>query len=350
MVMTETTIGERHLLGYELQVAAVLRETADAVSITFDVPAHLRAEFEHRAGQFLTVAVPSDRVPHVARCYSLSSAPGAGTTITVKRIDGGYASAWLNRNAEQGIALRLLPPSGHFTVSGPDSDVLLAAAGSGITPVMSILRWILGSGTGRVALWYANRDRQSAIFAAELDRLVEAHPDRLAVSYWYEDERGLPTREAIAGWATELHEGDVWTCGPAPFMEVVASAVTPVRHLHREEYRSLSNDPFAPELEAGPVDTTADGDASDVEVDLDGETHRLRWPREKNLVEVLLEHGIEAPHACREGWCGSCIGHLDRGAVTMESTEGLESDDEADGFVLCCQARPMSESVKITFD
>lgn len=348
--MSETAIQDRELLGSVLKVASVVRETTDAVSITFDVPPELSAAFEHRAGQFITVAVPSDRIPHVARCYSLSSAPGAGTTITVKRIDGGYASDWLNRCAEQGIELRLLPPSGHFTVPDVDADVLLAAAGSGITPVMSILRWVLGSGNGRVALWYANRDRESTIFAAELDRLAHAYPERFRVTYWYEDEGGLPTAAGVAGWAERFGAADVWTCGPAPFMDMVASTLSPARHVNREEYRSLSNDPFAPALPV-EVDAGAAGeDAADVEIELDGETRSLAWPRHQNLVEVLLEHGVDVPHACREGWCGSCVGRLDEGAVTMEVTEGLEPDDEADGYVLTCQARPVSDRLKVTYD
>lgn len=350
MTMSDLTAPEQELLGHELTVARVTRETADAVSITFDLPAELGAAFEHRAGQFVTVAIPSDRVPHVARCYSLSSPPGEGTTITVKRIEGGYASDWLNRNAAKGVSLRLLPPSGHFVVPDADTDVLLAAAGSGITPVMSILRWILESGSGRVGLFYANRDPESTIFSAELERLAGDHPDRLAVTHWYESDQGLPGSAALAAWAADLHDGAVWTCGPAPFMEVVAQGIEGDRHVHREEYRSLSNDPFAPARPATPLEAAADGDVAEVVIDLDGETHELAWPIQQNLVEVMLEHGIEAPHACREGWCGSCTAHLDEGTVAMEETEGLDPDDAAEGYVLGCQARPTCGRLKITFD
>ncbi|MFV9428983.1 2Fe-2S iron-sulfur cluster-binding protein [Rhodococcus aetherivorans] len=348
--MSDSTTHELALLGHKLEVSAVSRETADAVSITFEIPAELDITFSHRAGQFITVAVPSERVPHVARCYSLSSPPGGGTTITVKRVEGGYASDWLNRNVAQGASLRVLPPSGSFTVPDSSADILLAAAGSGITPVMSILRWMLQSGDGRVALFYANRDRESTIFADELDRLAHEHPDRLSVSHWFEDGRGLPTAEALAQWADDHHDGDVWTCGPAPFMEVVASAVTPNRRLHREEYRSLTTDPFAPEPSLSDTGEPGDEETADVEVELDGETHHLAWPRSKNLVEVLLEHGIQAPHACREGWCGSCTAHLDKGEVTMTTSEGLDPDDESDGYVLGCQALPVTDNLKVTFD
>lgn len=336
--------------GTYLTVADVRRETADAVSITFDIPAALRDQFDHRAGQFLTVAVPSDRVPHVARCYSLSSAPGRGATITVKRIDGGYASDWLNTNAANGLSLQLLPPSGHFTVPDPDADVLLAAAGSGITPVMSILRWILEAGTGNVGLFYANRDRDTTIFAEELDRLAAEHPERLTIVHWLENEKGLPSPAGLTGWIEQAHDGDVWTCGPAPFMNLVVDTLGETRHVHREEYRSLSNDPFAPAEPAPAAAPGADADAAQAEVELDGEIHKISWPRDASLVDTMLALEIDVPYTCREGWCGSCTCKVEEGSVSMKVTDALEADDEADGYILGCQARPTSDTLRIVFD
>lgn len=346
-----TTAGSETLRGFELTVSKVQRETADAVSITFDVTPDLQSEFEHRAGQFLTIAVPGDRVPHVARCYSLSSAPGSGTTITVKRIDGGYASGWLTSHVAEGGSLRVLPPSGAFTVSDPSRDIALAGAGSGITPIMSILRWILETGTGRVALFYANRDLASTIFASTLDSLAKAHPDRLSITHWREDEQGLPTSRAIAEWAADLPAGDVWTCGPAPFMDAVAAAV-PQRHVHREAYRSLVNDPFAVEETDAEAVAAVDADESapHVEVEIDGKVHNVAWPRDRDLVEVLLAHDIDVPHACREGWCGSCTCRLEEGTVDMATNEALEDDDLDDGYVLGCQSRPTCDRLRVVFD
>lgn len=337
-----------HVGGTYMTIAGVRRETSDAVSITFEVPPELTEQFDHRAGQFLTVAVPSDRVPHVARCYSLSSAPGAGATITVKRIDGGYASDWLTRNADTGMSLLLLPPSGHFTVPDADTDVLLAAAGSGVTPVMSILRWILEAGTGHVTLFYANRDRTTTIFADELDRLLALHPDRLAVTHWLESDDGFPTAAGLEEWSGDAHDGDVWTCGPAPFMDLVVSTLGGSRHVHREEYRSLSNDPFSV-LDAAFV-AADDSDAAQASVELDGGVHQVSWPRDANLVEVLLALDIDVPNTCREGWCGSCTCKLEEGSVTMDVTDALEPEDAADGYILGCQARPTSDRLRIVFD
>ncbi len=159
---------------YQVPVAEVVRETDDACSLVLDVPPELGAMFGYRPGQFITVRVPSEQAGSVARCYSLSSSPHGGDrpAITVKRTDGGYASNWIHDNIAAGSVLDVLPPAGTFVPSVLNADFLLFAAGSGITPVMSILKSALAAGRGRVVLVYANRDERSVIFGAALRELV----------------------------------------------------------------------------------------------------------------------------------------------------------------------------------
>ena len=164
---------------FELEVVDVVEETADAHSITFRVPAGAEADFTYKPGQFLTVAVPSDQTGVAARCYSLCSSPADETgtlTITVKRTAEGYASNWLCDDLRDGDTLRVLPPSGIFTPASLDADLLLFAGGSGVTPIMSILRTALARGTGRIVVFYANRDERSVIFARELRRAGRRPP------------------------------------------------------------------------------------------------------------------------------------------------------------------------------
>ena len=143
---------DRRLLGHVLEVSSVIEETEDARSVAFAVPRDLADVFGFRAGQFLTVAVPSDRTGWVSRCYSISRSPRSGPlAITVKRTKDGYASNWLCDNIAVGDRVRVLPPGGLFTPRSPEADLLLCAAGSGVTPVMSILLDVLASVTGRVA-------------------------------------------------------------------------------------------------------------------------------------------------------------------------------------------------------
>ena len=158
---------------YRLRVVDVIDETEDARSVVLEVPEELREQFAYTAGQFLTVGIPSDRTGIVARCYSMSSAPHEGRCqITVKRTTEGYASNWIVDHVRPGDTLRVLPPSGIFTPKDLDADLLLFAAGSGITPIMSITRTALAVGSGQVVLFYANRDRASVIFHHELAALA----------------------------------------------------------------------------------------------------------------------------------------------------------------------------------
>lgn len=340
------------LLGHVLEVAQVRRETADAVSLTFAVPSDLAATFAFRAGQFLTLAVPSDRTGWVSRCYSISSDPAEQQqlTVTVKRTADGYASAWLCEHVSVGDRLRVLPPSGLFTLRSPESDVLLCAAGSGITPAMALLRDVLASVTGRVALFYANPDPEATIFLAELAQLRGRYGDRLVVEHWWESERGLPTREGLAAWADPYAEREVLCCGPAPFMALVRDAVAAAgfdpERVRTEEYRSLAGDPFAP---PAALDAASLSDAADARVLLDGREHRVVWPRSRTLVDALAAAGVDAPWACREGSCGACTCLLAEGEVDQARTTALDAEDLAVGYILGCQATPVSSLVRVEF-
>src|SRR4051794_27899460 len=171
---------------YDLKVVEVVQETSDTVSIRLEVPEGLEQEFSYRPGQFLTVAVPSAETGLVARAYSLSSSPeqGGALSFAVKRSPQGFASHWLCDHVHAGDTLRVLAPSGIFTPADYDADLLLVAAGSGITPVISIARHALAVGRGRVVIFDANYDPGSIIFADELARLEAAHPERLHVEHW----------------------------------------------------------------------------------------------------------------------------------------------------------------------
>lgn len=227
-----------------LPVARVVEETAHARSVVFD------AELDYRPGQFLTVRVPSALRGSVARCYSLSSSPHAAEPprITVKRTADGYASNWMCDELVEGDVLEVLPPNGLFTPASLDADLLLFAGGSGITPVMSILKSALLVGGGRVELVYANRDAASVIFADALAGLAARHPDRLSVTHWLESERGLPDVAALTGLAAPFAAFDAFTCGPAPFMAAVTEALKalglPRSRRHVERFASLAANPF----------------------------------------------------------------------------------------------------------
>jgi 3-ketosteroid 9alpha-monooxygenase subunit B len=344
----------------ELQIAEVIDETDDARSLVFAVPdepgdsAIPPQRLRYAPGQFLTLRIPSDRTGSVARCYSLCSSPFTddALTVTVKRTVDGYASNWLCDHAHAGMRIHVLAPSGTFVPKTLDSDFLLLAAGSGITPVMSIAKSALAEGSGQVTLVYANRDERSVIFADALRALSAKYPDRLTVVHWLESVQGLPSATALATLAAPFTDRRAFICGPGPFMDAARQALeglkVPAAQVHIEVFKSLDSDPFA----AVQIEDTAEGDQppATAVVELDGETHTVSWPRNAKLLDVLLAKGLDAPFSCREGHCGACACTLRSGKVNMEVNDVLEQDDLDDGLILACQSHPESDSVEVTYD
>jgi 3-ketosteroid 9alpha-monooxygenase subunit B len=360
---------------FELKVVDVVEETADAHSISFEVPAGAEEQFAYKPGQFLTLAVPSDQTGVAARCYSLSSSPvGAGPlTITVKRTAEGYASNWVCDNLREGDSIHVLPPSGIFTPASLSADLLLFAGGSGITPVISITRTALEQGTGRIVLFYANRDEKSVIFGAELTALAAAHPDRLMVVHWLESVQGLPSQEQMRAFASAYLSYDAFVCGPAPFMKMTIAALKelefPRERRHQEKFISLGGNPFGdlhdkevaeheiedaesdPDdvTEAAPSDPGPQGPVK-LEVELDGENYTFDdWAPGTKLLDHLEAKGVKAPYSCREGECSACAIRLLEGEVKMLHNDVLDEDDLAEGIRLGCQAVPVTDTVKVTY-
>ncbi|OCB29599.1 3-ketosteroid-9-alpha-hydroxylase [Mycobacterium malmoense] len=344
----------------ELQIAEVVAETDDARSLVFAVPDEPGdpgippERLRYAPGQFLTLRVPSERTGSVARCYSLCSSPYTddALTVTVKRTADGYASNWLCEHARAGMRIHVLAPSGNFVPKTLDDDFLLMAAGSGITPIMSIAKSALAEGGGQVTLLYANRDEKSVIFADALRELCAKYPDRLTVVHWLESVQGMPSVAALAKLAAPYTDRPVYICGPGPFMDAAREALetlkVPAAQIHIEVFKSLDSDPFA----AVKIEDTAPGDQppATAVVQLDGETHTVSWPRNAKLLDILLAKGLDAPFSCREGHCGACACTLKSGKVSMEVNDVLEQQDLDDGLILACQSHPESDSVEVTYD
>ncbi|MET9534492.1 ferredoxin--NADP reductase [Streptomyces sp. NPDC006649] len=337
---------------HRVRVTAVVAETADAYSFVLDPADGVLA---YRPGQFLTLRLPGPGGGVAARCYSLASSPHSGEPmkITVKRVAGGHGSNWLCDHIGEGDELEVLPPAGTFG-SGPlDGDLLLAAAGSGITPVISLAKAALAGGRGRVVLLYANRDETSVIFREELRRLAEAHPRRLLVLHWLETLDGLPAADRLAGLLEPYAGHRAYLCGPAPFMDAVDAALRATgaapAAIHRERFFSLTGDvfrtvPVEPAESAGP-----DGEGALAVVEMDGETHQVAWGATTPLLDALLAAGIDAPYSCREGSCAACACRVVEGEATVVRDDVLDDQDRADGYILACQALPASERISISY-
>jgi len=337
---------------YTLTVADVIVETPDARSVVFEIPPEHASAFSYRAGQFLTLRIPSERTGSVARCYSLSSAPHENRVqVTVKRTDGGYGSSWVCSSLRPGMTVDVLAPAGVFCPTSVDEDFLFFAGGSGITPVMAILKTALETGSGRVVLVYANRDENSVIFAGELASLAKRFGDRLVVVHWLESVQGLPDVPQLRGLASAYTSYEAFLCGPAPFMAAAREALgqlgVPRDRVHVEKFTSLTGNPFEDVVEE---EQPSDEAPASLTVSLDGETRSMAWPRQRKLLDHLLDAGLDAPYSCREGQCSACACRIVSGEVKMLHNEVLDAEDIADGIVLACQSLPVTDDVSISYE
>ncbi len=279
-----------------LTVSGVIEETPDSRSLVFDVPADMKSKFQYKPGQFLTLRIPSDQTGSVARCYSLASSPFTDDApkVTVKRTADGYGSNWLCDNLKVGDQLEVLPPAGVFTPKSLDHDFLLFGGGSGITPVMSILKSALTQGGGKVVLLYGNRDVESVIFAAELRELAAKYPDRLTIIHWIETVQGLPSVTQLATLVSPVHLVRGLHVWPRTVHGHIHEALAQAGCRARRSTRGLQL------AERRPVRGRRARKRSPprrlptrhVEIELDGEKHNLSWPRKQTIVDVMLSKGL----------------------------------------------------------
>lgn len=332
-----------------LRVARVIEETADARSLVFDVPEHLTERLRYRPGQFLTLRVPFEG-GWLPRCYSLSSTPllDEPLRVTVKRVRDGRASNWLCEALQEGELLEVLPPAGVFVPRSLDDDLLLFGGGSGVTPVLSILRSALLAGQGRILLVYANRDERSVIFRDELRQLASAHPQRLQVIHWLDVIQGVPSSAQLAELARPFVDAQAFICGPGPFMDATVEALKslgmPSARIHVERFVSLPGEGEAPTQVASEAAV-----AAELAVRLDGEDHQLAVASGETVLDAMHRAGLNPPSACRVGGCASCMCTLESGEVELLINDALDAGELAEGWILACQAVPTSAQLRIRF-
>ncbi|HVH08144.1 MAG TPA: ferredoxin--NADP reductase [Myxococcota bacterium] len=337
---------------HPLRVAEVVDETADARSLVLDVPEALRPLFAYRPGQFLTFRVPVDG-KRLVRCYSLASAPDVegGHKVTVKRVAGGRVSNWMNESVRAGDVLEVMRPAGRFLLTGRDAEVVLFGAGSGITPVISILKSALAGGR-RARLLYANRDRDSIIFRDEIAALERRYPDRLRVVHRLDVEHGFADAAAVRGFAASAGDADHYVCGPGPFMdlverELVASGVPRERlFIERFEY---AGDGAPRDLVAEPAAASVADGATIATIRLDGAERDVDVKPGETIVQAARRAGLEPPTSCEEGYCACCMARLREGAGEMKANDVLTPSQLAEGWVLTCQLCPTTKRVRIEY-
>jgi len=332
---------------YELEVRRVVEETAEARSFVLALPESLAGAFRYRAGQFLTFELElAGR--RLRRCYSMSSAPGIDPEIkfTVKRVTGGPASTWFNDQVKPGTRLKVLAPSGRFTLTEGSGPLLFFAGGSGITPIMSLIKTALSLNREPLRLLYANRDRAAIIFAAEIEALAERHAGTLQLAHHLDEEAGFLGAETVERMTEGAEGAEAYLCGPAPFMALVEETLLglgfPRERIFIERFLS-------PVEEVEALASSAHGKAARMTVHIDGKSHVIEVMPEETLLQATRRAGLDPPSACEEGICGTCLARLRSGRATMRGNQLLNDREIAEGLILTCQAVAESESLEIAY-
>jgi 3-ketosteroid 9alpha-monooxygenase subunit B len=335
---------------HSLRVASIIDETPDARSIVFEVPPALAQAFAYRSGQFLTVRVACDGQT-LERCYSLASAPECDPVhkVTVKRVAGGPVSGFLHERLRVGDRIDVKGPEGRFVLDRAAGPLLLFAGGSGITPVISIIKTALKTTDRRVTLLYANRTQGSVIFRDELERLERAHPGRLRVVHRLDDVHGPVDDAAVRGIVAGQFGASVFICGPTPFMALVERAALAAGaspdHLRIERFTLSAPAP----AEAAAPAPAAEGTPDSIDIELRGAHHKVPYKKGQTLLQAARDAGLDAPYSCEEGFCGCCASDLLEGRVVMATCDALTEAEKKRGMVLACQSRPLTKRCSFRF-
>jgi len=344
----------------ELTVRQVVHATKDAIVIEFEKP---EWEMTYTAGQFLTL-ITDINGESVRRAYSLCTSPLVDDypAVTVKRVEGGRMSNYLNDKIKAGDSMKVLEPMGNFTTevnADKKRHLIMFAGGSGITPMMGISKSILhAEHDSIISLVYANRNLESVIFKKEFDTLADQYEGRMHVIHVLDDaplnwqgESGLLNQEMlqkifdrVPKWGNE--QTQYLMCGPEGMMKNVELSLDalniPKENIFKESFVQGT-------IDKATKEPAKAGKGSDYEVTIlfDDEEHVFTVPADKTILETALDADIDLPFSCQSGLCTACRGRLLSGTMHLDEDEGLSDSEKEDGYVLTCVGHPTSENVKI---
>lgn len=337
---------------YRVKIASKQQAAKDSVIIQLDIPESLKKNFVYQPGQYITLGVACNQTTEY-RCYSITTCPSidADIRILVRRVPGGLVSNKIVDEICEGDEVLMLPPAGSFVLRTDSTDGLaLFAGGSGIGPIYSILTSALHA-EKKVALLYANRDRESFALYQELENLAALFPDRLRLQFWSDQAQGIPK---VADFVTFIQEtvdlqgtiSGYYMCGPQPFMELIGSALTALHveshRIYREEFVSSLPNTESPGGELNEKSFSAS-------VSLKGKRYAIDVRESEVLLDAMLRHGLPAPHACRAGQCAACLCKVRSGDVRRLETSVVDAADEEKGWCAACRTFAMSDSLDVVF-
>lgn len=345
-----------------VKVKEVRKETADAVSVAFNVNINDNPEFNYQSGQYVTIKKIING-EDIRRSYSLSSAPNEiDFRIAVKKIEGGKMSTFLNDSLNEGDEIEIMTPTGNFLLQPQnDKKYIGFAAGSGITPIISMIKSVLVNTNSSFVLYYGNKTESSTIFKKELDELTTNYSNRLTIHYIYSKQEsnsklfeGRITKEKFEEFVRDdnsiLSADGYYLCGPEQMINEVSERLTYLgvakENVHFELFTSPTKEandlPKSENTFAGTSKITAIMDGDEIEFDLDA--------KGDFILDAAIENGIDAPFSCKGAVCCTCKAQVVEGKAIMEMNYSLSDAEVEEGFILTCQAHPASEKVVVDFD
>jgi ring-1,2-phenylacetyl-CoA epoxidase subunit PaaE len=351
---------------HPLEVASVARETRDAIALTFVVPRELEQAFRFLQGQHLTLRADIAG-EDLRRSYSICSAVQDGDLrIAVKKAPGGAFSTWMNEQVRVGQVIDVMPPMGHFNVPLDPANrkhYLAFAAGSGITPLLSIIKTTLSAEPhSRFTLFYGNRSSSAVIFREDLADLKDRYLQRLNLVYVMSREPQdiailngrideQKANQLLAHWVDLADIDTAFVCGPDGMMQAVSKALQARRFPKARIKIELFAASIPKHVHKAPAQPAPGRSECEVTVIMDGAARSYTLEKGKeNILDAALKQGIELPYSCKGGVCSTCRAKLVEGEVDMDVNFALEDYEVARGFILCCQSYPVTDKVVVDYD
>lgn len=351
-------------LFHKLTIRDIRQETPDCVSIAFEIPASLEERYRFQAGQNVTLRAIVEG-EELRRSYSICSSPlDQELRIAVKKIGSGRFSGHANQVLQPGDAIDVMPPSGRFSAANASGSRYLAfAAGSGITPVISIIKTVLQSDPqSSFTLVYGNRDRNSVIFREQLQALKNRFMDRFSLHLVFSREEAdaavytgridAAKCEQLAKYLLQLDAiNHIFLCGPEEMIFAIRDWLATKNIAPEKIHYELFTVPGQQVAAAGERITAANNRKCTVSIKIDGTTTSFQHPFEgEPILDGALRHGADLPFACKGGVCATCKARLLQGQVRMDNNYALEQEELDQGFILTCQSHPLTSEVMIDFD
>lgn len=341
---------------HKLAVKSIDRQTEKAVQIFFDVPEELKDTFKYQPGQYITLSTEIDG-KDVRRSYSICTTPEEGLAVVVKAIENGVFSNYANDILKVGDIVKIMPPEGNFVIENQNnnSNYCAFAAGSGITPVMSLMKSVLNfNDTSQFILVYGNKSPEQTIFFEEILELQKAFPERFFVEQVYsETQKGdshfgrieKPTvNYVLKNKYRAIDIDSFYLCGP----ELMIENVQNILKENGITDERIKYELFYSEKEGKDIENT-DGKTK-LKVIVDDEIHELLMDRDNLILNAILDKDIDVPYSCQGGICSSCIAQIKEGKAEMRKNQILTDAEVEQGLILTCQAQPQTSEVVIDYD